>query len=249
MLARDVRGYLELGVSVAPGDVVVDVGANIGLCALHLLRQTAGELRVVCVEPVPEIRRVLERNLAATTAAVVPWAIARAPGRVDITYYPRAPGTSTAHPPSPANDDWPAVVRAATVADPRFAGLARLLPDAVFRLAARVLRAGARTVACEGHTMSELIASERLDRIDLLKLDVEGAEVDALAGISPDDWPKIAQIVAEVHDGPRDFETVTSLLAARGLTVQHVAPVDPASRIRCRTLSARRPERDGRAVR
>ncbi|CAN0151235.1 unnamed protein product, partial [Ectocarpus sp. 13 AM-2016] len=38
-----------------------------------------------------------------------------------------------------------------------------------------------------------------VDKIDLLKIDVEGAELDVLLGIEQQDWPKIKQVVAEVH--------------------------------------------------
>jgi hypothetical protein len=36
--------------------------------------------------------------------------------------------------------------------------------------------------------------------VDLLKIDVERAELDVLLGIDERDWPRIRQIVAEVHE-------------------------------------------------
>ena len=39
-----------------------------------------------------------------------------------------------------------------------------------------------------------------IDRIDLLKIDAEKSELDIIAGIEDDDWPKIDQIVIEIHD-------------------------------------------------
>ena len=49
-------------------------------------------------------------------------------------------------------------------------------------------------------TVSEVLAEEGLERIDLLKVDVEKSEQEVLAGIREEDWEKIKQVVLEVHD-------------------------------------------------
>ncbi|MEA5363539.1 FkbM family methyltransferase [Amycolatopsis sp., V23-08] len=55
----------------------------------------------------------------------------------------------------------------------------------------------------------------------LLKVDVEGAEADVLAGIAETDWPRIRQVVLETqHAGPH----LRALLAARGFTVTTARP-------------------------
>lgn len=53
-------------------------------------------------------------------------------------------------------------------------------------------------------------------QVDLLKVDVERAELDVLSGISPDDWHKIQQVVLEVHDIDGRLQVVQSLLATAG---------------------------------
>jgi hypothetical protein len=50
-----------------------------------------------------------------------------------------------------------------------------------------------------------------------LKVDVEKAELDVLHGIAVEDWPKIRQVVVEVHDLDRRIETATRMLTAAGL--------------------------------
>ena len=57
------RTYERHGVSVRGGDVVFDVGANIGLFAIHLARTVPG-VRVHSFEPVPPLFDALTRNLA-----------------------------------------------------------------------------------------------------------------------------------------------------------------------------------------
>ena len=56
------RCYEQHGVSLSNGDVILDVGANVGLFALSVMERFR-DLKLVCVEPVPAIRACLARNL------------------------------------------------------------------------------------------------------------------------------------------------------------------------------------------
>ena len=47
---------------------------------------------------------------------------------------------------------------------------------------------------CAMTTVSALISEHSLKRVDLLKIDVEGAELDVLRGIDQKDWPTIRQV-------------------------------------------------------
>jgi FkbM family methyltransferase len=96
------RLYLREGVTLLDGDIVVDVGANIGLFSLMCLSECPST-RVVAIEPVPQICDVLHRNLhfaksrvsilrsAAGSLSTEPGAQAR------LTYFPSRPGESTRH--------------------------------------------------------------------------------------------------------------------------------------------------------
>jgi FkbM family methyltransferase len=75
-----------------PGDVAVDVGANIGYYSLLFAGQVGPHGRVVAVEPVPSIVARLRENLRlnrVTTVDVAEAAAAEAPGSVEVF---RAPG-------------------------------------------------------------------------------------------------------------------------------------------------------------
>jgi len=74
-------------------------------------------------------------------------------------------------------------------------------------------------VACRLRTISQIINERRLDRVDLLKLDVERSELDALRGIEEGDWLKIRQIVIETHGGPDETEAIAGMLRRRGFSV------------------------------
>ena len=61
-------------------------------------------------------------------------------------------------------------------------------------------------------TVSDILHEHGLSKIDLLKIDVERAELDVLMGISHTDWKLISQVVLEVHDVQGRLEQVLQLL-------------------------------------
>ena len=69
-------------------------------------------------------------------------------------------------------------------------------------------------ITCQFKTISEVIRENGVERIDLLKIDVEKSEQDVLSGIREEDWKKIRQCVVEVHDTDGRLEWVTSLFGA-----------------------------------
>jgi len=75
------------------------------------------------------------------------------------------------------------------------------------------------TLECELRTLSSVIREESLGHVDLLKVDVEKAELDVLRGVGEMDWPRIRQVVAEVHDLHGRADTMAKMLTARGFSV------------------------------
>lgn len=200
------RCYEQHGIRVEPRDVVLDVGANVGMFALSVLERVS-DVRLLCFEPVQAIRACLERNLAtasrASVVTILPYALGSLGGEAQITYYARYPGSSTLR-PLEKRQELEAIVRDATLMqlwrfNKRSAFLA-LVPwrKRIFeRHVAPRLNAGVRT-ACEVRTLSHVLREERLERVDLLKVDVEGAELDVLDGIEPEHWPMVRQLAVEI---------------------------------------------------
>lgn len=146
---------------------------------------------------------LLRRNVGDLPACVVhELGLSSMPGRAEITYYPGAAAMSSLY-ADPQRDE--ALVR--TV-------LANLgIEHAGERLAGAY---EAETLTCELTTLSSFLSESGLERVDLLKIDVERAELDVLDGIAEADWPRIAQVVAEAHDTGEEF---AARLRSRGFEV------------------------------
>jgi hypothetical protein len=75
-------------------------------------------------------------------------------------------------------------------------------------------------VFCNIRTISTIMREEKVERIDLLKIDVEKAELKVLLGIEDQDWCKINQIVIEVHDIDNRLEIIKAILLEKGYSVE-----------------------------
>ena len=198
--------YLKHGITAGPGDVVIDAGANVGVAAAHFAGR--GVAAVHSFEPVPAIHAMLEANLAPIEGATsYPFGLSDSDGSADFTYYEGAAAMSSRY-GDPERDR--AAVREVLIG----AGLDEEQADARLEGAFEP-----RTVSCRLRTLSSVIDEQGIDRIDLLKVDVERAELDVLRGIGDEHWPRIRQVVAEVHDEDDRAARIRELLEDRGFQV------------------------------
>jgi len=98
----------------------------------------------------------------------------------------------------------------------------RWIPTAFSGLIARHLVKGRHEVNCKLTTIAQVIHTYQLERIDLMKIDCEGAEWDTLMGIGDENWSKIKSFVIEVHDDNGRLDAVKKLLLDRGFSRQVV---------------------------
>jgi 31-O-methyltransferase len=199
--------YLHHGVRVGEGDVVFDVGANVGVAAAFFAA-TCGAT-VHSFEPVKPIYDILRENLRqfpSCTAHNV--GLSCSSGRATVTYYPNADAMSGLYADPEAD-------RLFTLECFRNVGMS---PDEAERAIVGRFDDPV-TLPCELRTLSSVLRDHAVDCVHLLKIDVERAELDVLNGIDDADWARIDQIVAEVHDDGGRLASAATLLTARGFSL------------------------------
>jgi 31-O-methyltransferase len=202
------RTYLRHGIEVRPGDVVLDVGANVGVAAVFFAAECHAGL-VHSFEPISPLYQLLCENTAHYTACVAHnFGVADTSRRDVITYYPDAAAMSSLY-ASPLEDA--ALVKKCL----RNNGVSE-------EEAARAVAGKYHFVEldCDFLTLSECAHNLALDQVDLLKIDVEKAELDVLRGIGEGQWSTIKQIVAEVHDERGRLAELAALLERRCFDVE-----------------------------
>ncbi|MFF6995686.1 FkbM family methyltransferase [Streptomyces sp. NPDC008313] len=206
---RPPGAYHRAAGRLSPGDTLLDIGANIGLMSVFCARTCPG-LRVVAAEPAPDLHACLCRNLAEHVAPG--WraecaAVSDRAGRLRFTYYPEAPGNSGLYADPHADDEITLAFLRNSGVDARDAEeLVEGLHDGVEFTVPAV-------------TVTDLVRRYGLARVDLLKVDVERAELDVLRGVEQGLWPLIGAVVAEVHDEDGRLDAVRRLLRSHGFTV------------------------------
>jgi FkbM family methyltransferase len=206
---------------VLPADgVFFDVGANIGLFALYL-RDKCERARIYAYEPMPSAFAALEQNMSshAWQGEAVHAGLGAQPGMVEFDYFPGVTALSTSN---------------SAVGKEMSGGLRKLLSgnragaevqDIFDKTGATEIREDAgfvdalfniEKVSARIDTLSNEIARLGIGHIDLLKIDTEGAEKDVLAGIADQDWPKIRQMMVEVHLGAAERDLIERQLQHRG---------------------------------
>ena len=71
-------------------------------------------------------------------------------------------------------------------------------------------------VQCPVRCLGDIIQEEGIGEIDYLKIDVEGAELDVVEGLYPNDWLKVKQIAVEVEPTRSKIPKFEQLLEKHG---------------------------------
>lgn len=218
--------YTRHGVVLRPGDLVVDAGANIGMFSLYV-HVTCPDVEIYAVEPSPEAFLALSLNVAAhdINAKLFDCALSDHAAELAFTFYANHTGMSTVY---GSRDEEKAVVGSIISNQRKQAGLASDDEIGLEEEMADWLdeRLDSVTHHVRTRTLSDLLAQEQVDHVDLLKVVVQKSELDVLRGIAEHDWPKIRQLVIEVYDLDGRVGALREELSNRGFhTVVEQAPL------------------------
>jgi FkbH-like protein/FkbM family methyltransferase len=192
------------------------VGANIGLFSLFV-HQAAKRTRIYAFEPSPELFGILKNNLeqAGVSAKAFQIGIAEREKQARFFYYPSYTILSGFQ----ADQAQDRELIASGIRPAMAGGAASSLSEQVVRALAEEKLKGRVEYDCSLRSLSSIIAEQGIERIDLLKVDAEKSELDVLRGIAPADWPKIRQLVMEVHDASTMLAPIQELLERQGFSL------------------------------
>lgn len=231
VLYEQIQDYIKYEIKIDEGDIVFDVGANIGLFSLWTYQNCRQNVNIFAFEPIPAIFEVLQANAERfdpQKIKVFPYGLGKESKSVKFAYHRNATMLSTAY-----QDDLPELqnqLKQTAVRNiknaPKSVRWLRWLPPCLRSLLIQSKLNEAfqiEQVICQLRTISEIVREHKIKRIDLLKIDVEKAELDVLMGIKDRDWQKIKQVAIEVHDLDGRLQEITNLLEQHGFNEIKVA--------------------------
>jgi amino acid adenylation domain-containing protein/FkbM family methyltransferase len=217
------RSYVRHGVTLPEGACVFDVGANIGMFTLFV-REQCPTARVYAFEPLRELCQTLRHNSGTPGGEVKVFehGLSDREHEAEFTFYERYTMMSGASAYADAASEVELIKSYLSREQERGApGAAELLKSSEELLAGRF---EGRAERCRLRRLTDVIREEGVGQIDLLKVDVQRAELDVLRGLEEEDWGKIKQLVMEVHDKAGDAsegrgEEIRRMLERRGFRV------------------------------
>ncbi|MES2731062.1 MAG: amino acid adenylation domain-containing protein [Bacteroidota bacterium] len=206
--------YNKHGVEVKSGDVIFDVGANIGMFSLYLGLHYPGT-KMYSFEPVKPTFETLSANAALYPVNIHPihCGLSNEDQTVRFAHYPYNTVMSGRYASDKSIDkdilvgyfnkqqeDEKEKVTTAQISE--------MLEE----------RMQVEYYDCRLRRLSDVIREEGVERIDLLKVDVEKSELDVLLGIDEADWAKIRQVSMEIHDIDGTLQKIVDLMERHGFS-------------------------------
>jgi amino acid adenylation domain-containing protein/FkbM family methyltransferase len=204
------RRYSQYGLSIEDGACVFDVGGNMGMFTVFAA-QEANDVQVYAFEPNPTMSEILRLNaqLYGSNAIVYDKGLGDAEKIAPFSFY-REVSTFSGFYAEPTEEAKNYRQLVTNLADQQAIQSLDSVMSGRFK---------AETILCQLTTVSQVVREHNLHRIDYLKINVEKSELDVLAGIGAEDWPKIQKLFVEVHETSGQVEQVKRLLEEQGFQV------------------------------
>jgi FkbH-like protein/FkbM family methyltransferase len=214
--------YLKNNIQLQDGDVIFDIGANIGMFSLFVSRRCR-DVKIFSFEPSPVTFDILKTNLELHVPDAIPCncGVSGENTTAEFTFYPHSSVFSGFHADDSRDEEAIRSVIENTIREKNLVQDEITIKEYAQQLMES--RLYKQTYTCELKTLSTIFAEYDIDRVDLLKVDAEKCEWEILMGIDASDWDKIKQIVIEVHDSVGDlYKKIRGLLEAKGFKLEVV---------------------------
>jgi FkbM family methyltransferase len=226
ILYEQTQDYFRYEFDIKEGDTIFDVGANIGLFALSIYQRYGKKVNVYAFEPISNVFEVLNANaqrFGPEGIRVFPCGLAQESKKVTFAYHPNATMLSTSHQKDLHElqiELTEAIFRNYDKMPPPICWLKKFPSFLRSYILNREFKKAFKfeQKSCFLRTISEIISEQNIQKIDLLKVDVEKSELDVILGIESNDWAKIKQVVIEIHDIEDRVNKISNLLNLHGLT-------------------------------
>lgn len=150
-----------LGSLIHPGDVLFDIGANVGVVSLLMLQENPHIGKIYAFEPLPQTFTRLKRNLElnGSPEKIATFNLGLSDERGSFDFY--LPGEDEAASLRPITD----VYYLQESVDGAYSGRQKM-----------------GKVSCEVETLDAFVEAHHIEKIDIIKIDVEGNEKAVLSG-------------------------------------------------------------------
>lgn len=208
------ESYYKNGITINEGDCIFDVGANIGMFSIFA-NNIAKDVTVYSFEPIPQIFEILKKNmdLYGNPDKIFNIGFSDENKKAEFIYYPKASVMSGMY----ANETEDISTFSQTMLDGDFSQAQKqeIVAHKEELLTGRFEKV---VTECQLYSIDYFVKTNNIEKIDLLKIDVEKSELDVLNGIK-NCWNKIKQIVIEVHNINNNLKTITELLKSKKFEV------------------------------
>lgn len=144
-----------------PGDVVLDIGANVGLVSISLLKSQPNVEKIYTFEPLPDTYEKMKQNLElnGNPEKIHPVNVGMSDNAGTFDFY--LPGENEAASMQPNMDEF----YMQESVDGHYTGVKKM-----------------DKVECKVTTLDDYVAENNIDRVNFIKIDVEGNEKNVLLG-------------------------------------------------------------------
>ncbi len=224
--------YLLNNLTLNPGSIIIDVGANIGLFSLFALKQCQYDAVIYSFEPIPTSFECLRKNLEPFKNQTHLYNLGIGDvvedGSIEFTLFGTDLATATYKPMDKMISNYNPLLNYDILLNvARFQNKflyyqLKFLPFLRKHLIKRNFknRTSERKVLCKLTSLGHFIEKNEMNHIDFIKIDVEGAEFEVIKSIKPTQFPIIQQLCIEVHDINNRVDHLASYLQEQGYLIQ-----------------------------